>query len=614
MKNKLTRRQLLRAGALAGLGVLAAACSGGSERSDTTPTQSPSYEQIAPTDVPPSTEDGRRPRASITLKEVPRNRTLIVNYGGISGQYTNQGITNPWAIGFNHQEGNSLLWEPLFYYSVFANKEIPWLAERGDYNEDFTELVIKMRPGTEWSDGMPITSADVKYTLDTLLENDMLLYHAQVVEAVKEVVTPDDRTVIIRFNKPSPRFKFEVLSLKFDTGIPILPKHVMEQMYDVTAFSGDDDIVHSGMFNTVQTPQQKVFDLREDWWGFKTGFQKKPDIERVVVLPIGDMTIAAQRVVNDEVDATLDMRPALIRSVVEQNPRIITHTGRQEPLGYVDWWPNSLWVNTQLDPYSSPDVRWAINLAIDRDTIDRFVFNGVKLTTIFPYPEYEPLKPYLDRVRPRGEALGVSRFSLEESAARMQRAGFTKDSEGFWVKDGKRVNATIHGFEVIHADVVPILIEMLRRGGFESAVNFGSDAFQRMVDGLPGLYLYGHGGSLVDPYATLELYHSRSSQPTQAGAGGSNRFSRYNNPDFDRIVDEMSVIGPGDPRLESLFEKAMDIYWNDMIDIPLMQWLHRIPYNTTYWTNWPTQENPYLNGAFWHYTFPLLVLNLKAAQ
>ena len=36
--------------------------------------------------------------------------------------------------------------------------------------------------------------------------------------------------------------------------------------------------------------------------------------------------------------------------------------------------------------------------------------------------------------------------------------------------------------------------------------------------------------------------------------------------------------------------------------------------NTTYWTNWPTQDNPYLNGAFWHWTFPLLVLNLKAVQ
>jgi peptide/nickel transport system substrate-binding protein len=58
----------------------------------------------------------------------------------------------------------------------------------------------------------------------------------------------------------------------------------------------------------------------------------------------------------------------------------------------------------------------------------------------------------------------------------------------------------------------------------------------------------------------------------------------------------------------------MTIYWTDMIDIPIVQWLHRIPMNTTYWTNWPSQGNPYLNPAFWHWTFPLMVLSLKAVQ
>ena len=35
----------------------------------------------------------------------------------------------------------------------------------------------------------------------------------------------------------------------------------------------------------------------------------------------------------------------------------------------------------------------------------------------------------------------------------------------------------------------------------------------------------------------------------------------------------------------------MEIYWRDLIDIPIIQWLHRIPYNQTYWTNWPTADN-----------------------
>ena len=65
-----------------------------------------------------------------------------------------------------------------------------------------------------------------------------------------------------------------------------------------------------------------------------------------------------------------------------------------------------------------------------------------------------------------------------------------------------------------------------------------------------------------------------------------------------------------------LFLKAIEIYWRDVIDIPVVQFLHRIPYNQTYWTNWPTVDNPStgFNGAFWHHTGMNVVISLKAAQ
>ena len=65
----------------------------------------------------------------------------------------------------------------------------------------------------------------------------------------------------------------------------------------------------------------------------------------------------------------------------------------------------------------------------------------------------------------------------------MTEAGFTKNADGLWAKDGKTVDATIHGFEGIHSDIVPILVEMLRQGGFDANVNFGTDAYQNMADG-----------------------------------------------------------------------------------------------------------------------------------
>jgi hypothetical protein len=36
--------------------------------------------------------------------------------------------------------------------------------------------------------------------------------------------------------------------------------------------------------------------------------------------------------------------------------------------------------------------------------------------------------------------------------------------------------------------------------------------------------------------------------------------------------------------------------------------------NTTYWQGWPTEEDPYVNGAFWHLTFQLILNHLKPTQ
>ena len=555
------------------------------------------------------------------VKDVAREDTLILGWSVSSPL----GVTNPWASpGYTHQEANAMMWEGLSYYLIYADREQPWLAESMEYSKpDFTELVIKLRPGAKWSDGQPLTSKDVVFTFEGQLNRETLPYHAAFQQFVSKIEAVDDLTVVVTFNQPAPRFKFEVLTLKFDTGIPIVPAHVLEPLDDVNGFAGGLDMPHSGPYSVVfWDATQKILDLREDWWAVETGLVEMPEVKRIIMVNIGgqvgqSMEVVAQRVTNNEFDTALDFRQDLISNILKQNPKVTSHTGNEAPYGYLDWWPNSLWVNTQLPPYDDVNVRRAISLAIDRDTIDQVVYGGAKVTTIYPFPLYPGLESFiaLPEVKALEEKYQPRKYDPAESARLMEEAGFTKNSNDLWERDGQTVNATINGFEGIHSDIVLVLVEMLLRAGFDANINFSTNAYQNMADGEPGLYMFGHGASLVNPYAAFELYHGRYSAAIGTTAG-SNRFSRYSNPEYDAILDEMAPLGSDDPGFLPLAVKALDIYWRDQIDIPVIQWLHRNAYNQTYWTNWPTAANlgPGVNGAFWHHTGMLVVTNLKKAQ
>ena len=134
-----------------------------------------------------------------------------------------------------------------------------------------------------------------------------------------------------------------------------------------------------------------------------------------------------------------------------------------------------------------------------------------------------------------------------------------------------------------------------------------------MADGKPGLYLFGHGASTVDPYAALYLYDSNYSQPIGTTAGNG-RFSRYKNPDYDKLLDEHGTPGRRRSEVPGRCRTSAWASTGGHDRLPVIQWLHRIPYNHTYWTNWPS--SPAIqpmgeNGAFWAETGMLVITGLK---
>jgi peptide/nickel transport system substrate-binding protein len=566
---------------------------------------------VAQTGAPPPTEV-----VPDSLPEVPRNQTLNLAWGVNAS--SSMGTTNPWVLpGFTHQEGNNLLFEPLMYFGIYANEYIPWLADSMEYtNDDFTALEIKINEHAKWSDGEPVTADDVIYSMEGQRKYETLPYNAHF-GLVDTITAKDDLTVEVTFKQPAPRFKFEVLTQKFDTGISIVPEHWLSKQEDPTKAPGLDEIPHSGPFNVVAwNANQKIMDLREDWWAIEAGRAELPAVKRVVIVNILNQPIdtVAQRLVNNEFDSSVDMRAQIIANILRQNPDIQSWTGTESPYGYLDWWPNSLWMNTQLEPYNDVRVRKAISLAINRDLINEVLYEGAEIATTYPFPLYPNLQAFADSagVKAEEETYSPWTYDTDQSAALMEEAGFTLNRDDLWEKDGKTLDATIQAFETIHGDIAPVLAEMLRQAGFDSNVNFGTDAFQNMVDGKAGLYLFGHGASLFDPFEALNLFHSNYARPVGTPAV-TGRFSRYSNPEFDALLDAISPLASDDPKFIEGAGKAMGIYWRDVIDVPVIQWLHRIPYNNHYWTNWPSASNAGqgINGAFWAYTGMLVMTGLQ---
>ncbi|MDQ5832207.1 MAG: ABC transporter substrate-binding protein, partial [Actinomycetota bacterium] len=102
----------------------------------------------------------------------------------------------------------------------FSPKDLgptPGIAESWEISPDKKTVTFKLFEGHKWSDGQPITSKDVKYSLETFAPNSLLF--PSYVENVSSVETPDDATVIIKTKQPDARIVGGLF-------VYILPEHV----------------------------------------------------------------------------------------------------------------------------------------------------------------------------------------------------------------------------------------------------------------------------------------------------------------------------------------------------------------------------------------------------
>jgi peptide/nickel transport system substrate-binding protein len=552
--------------------------------------------------------------------DVPREQTLVLARDGSSIEDPNQ--MNPYGLGGLGRIRdvlNKTVYELLFYYNHNTGEEYPWLATAYEYNEDFTEATIQLRSGVKWSDGKPFTAEDVKYTLDLVADTPTFVFSAEMKDWVKTVEAVDDQTVRISLNRPNPRFVFTFFVENSEINLPVLPKHIWQDK-DPEEFSNFDLDkgwpVGTGPYKAVAaSAQRQVFDLREDWWAAKSGFAELPEVKRVMRIPGGDEAARARLFAEGEIDFGNAVPKGSFESAKERNPDLIAWNDTGPVWGTADACVYILGLNTKRYPFDNPDVRWAINHAIDRDKVIQTAFEGSTVPLVAPFSTFGGVAEYTDLIADR--LPDVREHGADKVAARMAEAGFTRDGEGFWVDgDGKRIKMTISTTEG-RRPLGPPVADMLREAGFDAIERY--DDTDAVVDdiraGNQDTWIEPHCGSAQEPYTTLVHFTS----PYSAPIGKSTRYrwgnSRYENPAFDEIVSRMESIPPSadNPEYTKLFQDAMQIWIRDLPEIVLAEERHVWAFNTQVWTGWPSADNAYIAPYDVWGGFLLAILRLKPA-
>ncbi|MBV9538332.1 MAG: hypothetical protein JOY70_05305, partial [Acidisphaera sp.] len=518
------------------------------------------------------------------LKSVARNRTYIVASTIDGPVLTTVNNANFYAAGVDLRNGMMYATEPLFWYDLFRNELVPWLAESYAYNDAFTELTIKLRPGAAWSDGHPFTARDVAYTYNMLIENGhtkknlrqatLFADRAQHAEAV------DDLTAHIVFTRPDPRHLFAVTVNYFAYGPMWVPEHIWSTVDDKAGFTFFDldkgwPLTTSAWKIVQSTPTQIVCDRRDDWWGAKTGFRRMPAPERIITVPSISRDHIAEMAVANAIDISTDMQDvSLLQEMMRRNPKLTTFSGDKPPYGNLDWWPISLFFNAADPRWNDVRVRRAMGYAMNVKQIVDVSSGGASDVSRTPYPNFPPLLPYIKSLDDLIAKNRVGVYDLKESERLMQEAGYARDAQHFWTKDGKRAGGDMHGISIVN-QIGPLVQQQLRKGGFDVTFYSTPDSSRIMANGQCPLCLSGHAGSSIfDPLATLEAFHSKNFAPI-----GSPTFyyARQRNPDYDAAVDPIYALKPGDPGIAPLVHKAMETWYALVPEIPIQQYYHRLP-------------------------------------
>ena len=343
---------------------LFAACGSSPAPAETKATEAPATEAPAETTV-----------------ELPRNETLYfagqqwgtVNSWNVIG--TNQ--NNSMAIAGNSGGYRTLMFETLYMFNFMDGSLRPLLAD-GDYawNEDMTELTLAIKPAAHWSDGTPVTGADVVRTFDIGVQignNTGSGFGAYISGIEADGLNVTIKAALDENGNPVNPLKL----LDFLTGTPIAQAAWIDTVVarcgnDSVAILNDpgEDVVWSGPYTKYFSDDQKVVLIRDDnYWGQDASMWGKLPVPKYIAHviyadnPAGETALKA-----GEVDVCQQFIGNIQNLWLKDGLPISTYY-EEAPYGVCLTMPTA-WYNMNV-PVLAENValRKAIAMAVDYDTI-----------------------------------------------------------------------------------------------------------------------------------------------------------------------------------------------------------------------------------------------------
>jgi peptide/nickel transport system substrate-binding protein len=493
-----------------------------------------------------------------------------------------------WPAG---QGQSQFLYETLVRFNMLDGSLQPGLGK--ELKEvDKRTLEVPLQDGTKWQDGQDLTADDVKFTFD--LAKDNSVSYSNVWQYLQEVKVVDDRTVqFIAKAKP-----LNPLAIKNAiAGTFILPKHIYEPWVSSGKATSEANMkpVGSGPFTVKLADQTQVVLSRVDnYWG-KDVFGTPPMTG--ITHPIfksnqdGDLKLES-----GEIDASQQFT-AQIWKMWEEKKKPVGTWLKDKPY-YLPGNIPLLQINVTKKGLNNPKVRLAMAYAIDTANI---VATAMSSYSDVPQPSlilptgFE--KKFFDQSAADSEGW---KYDPDKAKSILEDdLGATKGKDGIYrLKDGTRLGPwkliTPTGWTDWNS-ACEIAAKSLKAVGIDVSTKFpeAANVTNAMQNGNFDLACWSASGvSPASPWSRLrDILDDRIGAPI--GKTAFSNYTRFKHPDIPGLLDSAAEATTDDER-KSAYSKIEKIYREQVPVIPLMyRPLEFYEFNTSTWTNFPTEENPY---------------------